>query len=118
MAWCYALRPLDIPHHSKYHLRTHLARYKQAGIKVWGAAAFKGASNVTADLPQPEDRIANIQAWVKAAGGYGLKGLIATGWSRYSTFYNPCESLETAWDLLALAGIAMWNGNMPRNGLA
>lgn len=87
-----------------------LARYKKAGLKVWGCPAFKGADGATADTADVDNRVGNHLDWLEAHKIYSLEGIITTGWSRYSTFRAPCESLEASIDSLVLAGGCLWDG--------
>jgi hypothetical protein len=77
---------------------------------LWGAGAYKGADGPNADLPKLSTRVTNMQGWVKATKRYGLKGVVATGWSRYNTYMTPCESMEASWDAMVMAGAILWDG--------
>ncbi|MBN1676773.1 MAG: family 20 glycosylhydrolase [Kiritimatiellae bacterium] len=87
-----------------------LDRFARAGVRIWGASAFKGADGPIVDVCNLENRLANMAAWSRAARRREMAGLVATGWSRYSTFCAPCEGLEPSLDALVLGGVVMWNG--------
>jgi hexosaminidase len=89
-------------------------RFRRAGITIWGASAFKGADGVDADLPVLENRAKNMLDWIKECGRSRLVGVIATGWSRYSTSVVPCDSMEVSLDSLVVAAAAMWDGSVPK----
>jgi hypothetical protein len=90
-----------------------LERFESSGMKLWGAAAFKGAEGIDRVAPILDRRKANCLAWAKAAAEHHFTGVIATGWSRYGTSFVPCQTLEACWDSLVLAAAAMWEGELP-----
>jgi len=90
-----------------------MAKFTNAGITMWGASAFKGGHGVMADVPNPDRRTENLLAWIKTSRKTRLKGMVATGWSRYNTFVAPCESMEVSLDTLVLAAWSMWDGSLP-----
>lgn len=109
MCWSYAANPfIELS-------RKVLSKFVKAGFTIWGASAFKGADGAGLDLPKLDNRISNMLAWVKEAQRRNLVGVIATGWSRYSTFMVPCEGLESSLDSLVLAGAVMKNGSLPKD---
>jgi len=78
-----------------------LERFARAGVAVWGASAYKGAdSRGDAELPDVPRRIANARAWHAVAARRQLRGLIATGWSRYQAARVQCEPIDGALDSL------------------
>ena len=107
MAWSYRADPLE---RVKPEI---LDRYRAAGLTVWGASAFKGGDGALKDVCDLPVRTANTLAWVKAAKKWGFAGVVAAGWSRYSTFTVPCGGLEAALHSLVLAAAAMWDGALP-----
>jgi len=109
MCWNYALDPFQ-------HVKPEtLSRFARAGITLWGASAFKGGDGPVTDLCRREIRVGNMLAWTRAARRFGLAGVVATGWSRASTFRVACAGLESSLDTLVLAGAAMWDGGLPKN---
>lgn len=90
-----------------------MENFSRAGITMWGASAFRGADGIMADVPDPAMRIQNLLKWTEVSRKTKLKGLVATGWSRYNSFLAPCESMETAIDTLVLAGWSMKDGKLP-----
>lgn len=112
MPWTYGPKPFDRIKPDTF------ARFRAAGIELWGAGAFKGADGLSADVCSIPNRTANMLEWSGAARKLGLAGIVATGWSRYATYTIPCEGLESALDALLLAGAAMWDGKLPEDALA
>lgn len=93
-----------------------LDRYARSGATVWGASCFKGES-LCRDVPESGTRIQNILSWTKEASKRPMAGLVATGWGRYSTLMVPSETIESALDMLVLAGAAFWDGSLPPNAV-
>jgi hypothetical protein len=78
-----------------------LEQFAQAGVKLWGACAYKGAdSRGDAELPDKPRRVANAIAWADLARRFEFQGVIATGWSRYATSRIQCEPIDAALDVL------------------
>lgn len=80
-------------------------RIRSAGGRIWGAPCFKGADGITSDLPNLDARKKVISAYLELAGKYPLNGLIACGWSRYTTLRSQCEPVEGALDAAVMAGM-------------
>ncbi len=107
MAWAYGADPfVRLP-------ATLFEKFAKAGVTMWGASAFKGADGLSADTVDIETRVANLGAWARSAKKLKLAGVVATGWSRYSTSTVPCEGLESSLHALVLAGASMWDGRLP-----
>jgi hypothetical protein len=113
MVWGYNGHPDTTPHH--FHSR-HIRRFRDLGLALWGATAFKGADGMSADLPDLARRQANAAAWVEVARRFGMKGIVATGWSRYGTFTAACETLESSLDALVAIGVQLHDGQPPAGG--
>lgn len=95
-----------------------IERFRRAGVNVWGACAFKGAdSRGDGELPDVAQRVANATAWAAIASRVPLKGIIATGWSRYQTTRVQCEPLDGALDSLVRCAAAL-NDNEPLDASA
>jgi hypothetical protein len=110
MAWSYTANPVDKWESLK---EFHLAKYRKAGIRVWGASAYKGGDGAFDDLPNLETRMANNTAWARFARKYGMHGVVATAWGRYNTFMSPCETIEASLDSLVNTALILWNGRPP-----
>jgi hexosaminidase len=107
MAWAYGADPfVRLP-------AALFEKFAAAGVTVWGASAFKGADGLSADTVDIDARVANLGAWARSAKKLKLAGVVATGWSRYSTSAVPCEGLESSLHALVLAGASMWDGRLP-----
>ncbi len=95
-----------------------MVKFSKAGIAMWGASAFKGADGIMADVPNVRVRAENLLTWIEAGRKNRLKGIVATGWSRYNTFLAPCESMEVSLDALVLAAWSMRDGKLPGNAVS
>ena len=106
MVWSYEREP--------FHLvkREMLDRYARAGVRIWAGACFKG-DKLAADLPDFQARSENLLSWAREARSRPMEGIIATGWGRFATLMVPSETIETALDLLLLAGMVFWDGVLP-----
>jgi len=104
MCWAYRANPFERV------TPEVMDRFARAGVTMWAASAFKGADGCDVDVPKPEVRRANMAAWVREAAARSMAGVVATGWSRYTTFLVPCEGLEASVDMVALAGAVSWDG--------
>tara|TARA_Y100000589_G_scaffold327854_1_gene370617 strand:+ start:142 stop:1476 length:1335 start_codon:yes stop_codon:yes gene_type:complete len=90
-----------------------LKRFDDAGIKLWLGAAYKGADGADADLPNPEKRIANVQAWMKLHEQIPFVGGVATGWSRHATPGMQNEPIDAALDVMLAVGWTLRDGQVP-----
>ncbi len=113
MAWSYGADPVQPGGHGL--TERHLAGYRRGGVTVWGASAYKGGDGPFAMVPDVRARTANNLAWARLARRHRLAGVVATAWSRYTTFMAPCETIEASQHTLALAAAAMWDGALPRD---
>ncbi|XP_072932840.1 hexosaminidase D-like [Epargyreus clarus] len=82
-----------------------LLKYHNTFKEIWIASAFKGADGRTATLPNMKHRVMNHLSWMNQIRGYkfggetdiyNFKGIILTGWSRYSHMDPPCELLPSS----------------------
>ena len=92
--------------------RERLQKYLDCGIRLWGGCAFKGADGFNSELPILEKRIENTMDWVETAKLLPMHGIIATGWSRYSTTRPQCEIPEGALLSAVLTGAMLYNGDL------
>lgn len=108
----------DSPYNTKLHHNMEIIeKFSKMGFQIWGASAYKGADGGTADVPDFQKRKTNALGWVKAAKEHNFKGMIATAWSRYSTFWPQCETAYAALDILYYMGILFNDGTPPENEL-
>jgi hypothetical protein len=112
MCWSYGSDPF------KWLKKEFPGRFMKAGVTLWGASAFKGGDGPRLDVPNLANRMSNEVAWAKEAQRRKMAGVVATGWSRYSTFTVPCEGIEASLDSLVLAGAALWDGWLPKDAVA
>jgi hexosaminidase len=109
MFWSYRGHPDNAP--SAFNSGM-IRRFIEAGVTVWGACAFKGAdSRGDGDLPDAPARISNATAWAEVAARFKLRGVVATGWSRYSTHRVQCEPIDGALDALIKVGAVLRDGH-------
>jgi len=112
--WAYRGNPLT---EGGEHVNESMARrFAEHGIGLWGASAYKGADGYSADLPSYDIRQANAQGWADAAGKIGVKGVIATAWSRYTHCMCQCEPIDAALDSLGCHGVVLHEGSPPGGG--
>ena len=100
----------------------HMQRFREHGITVWGATAYKGAEGETrerhtADRPVIAERIANARAWADIAPDNGLAGVVATGWSRWSVDTLQCVPIDAALDALVAVAVILHDGKLPAGGV-
>ncbi|KAL0811370.1 hypothetical protein ABMA28_009779 [Loxostege sticticalis] len=83
----------------------NLFMYHKKFPHIWIASAFKGADGRTATFPELSSRYNNVFSWMDFIskyrfGGeqevYNFRGIILTGWSRYSHMDPPCELLPVS----------------------
>lgn len=89
----------------------NLFHYHETFRNIWIATAFKGADGKQAALPQLNKRFQNHYTWLNLilnyvfAGEkkvYHFKGVILTGWSRYSHLDPLCELLPASLSSLVM----------------
>ena len=114
--WGYGGHPDEwTQHHSASR---YIARFHENGVALWGACAYKGADGHDADLPRLDAREANSLAWAQVAQRYGMKGVFATAWSRYSTHRMQNEPIDGCLDALVICGAALHEGKADPGRLA
>ncbi len=108
MVWGYT----GHPDQTDYHFNSrYIQKFRDAGVTLWAAGAFKGAEGPMADYPLVEQRLLNANAWMSVHERFKFKGICATGWSRYNTPGFQCESMESALDSLLLLGKSFYDGH-------
>lgn len=80
-------------------------RLSLLGIGLWGAPCFKGADGASSERPDLKRRFDNIRNYLALGEKVRLSGLIACGWSRYTSLRQQCDPLEGALDSIAAAGL-------------
>lgn len=106
MVWGYNAHPDDAP--GEVHSTRAIQRFAAAGVPMWGACAFKGADgHGDQDLPNLEARYRNAAGWADVAQRFGMKGVVATGWSRYTSLRMQCEPIDGALDALLCVAVAL-----------
>ncbi|MCC7409477.1 MAG: family 20 glycosylhydrolase [Phycisphaeraceae bacterium] len=113
MVWGYHGHPDTVQSH--YNSK-HIERFKTCGVSMWGATAYKGGDGEDIDLPNYETRRVNAEAWAEVAGRYGMRGVVATAWSRYSTHRVQNEPIDACLDALVGVGIILHDGRLPEGG--
>jgi hypothetical protein len=113
VTWGYTGHPDTTEHHFN---TKHIKRFKDNGFVLWGGTAYKGADGQNIDLPDIKKREENATAWMDVAKRFNYEGVIATAWSRYSTFTVQCEPIDSALDSLVDIGVILHDGLPPRGG--
>lgn len=108
--WGYGGRPDQTRWH---HGVQYIERFAAHGIQMWGGTAYKGADGHNSDLPNPATRAENALGWAESAHKYGMVGVFATAWSRYSTQDVQCEPIDGALDLLADVALLLHDAAPP-----
>ncbi len=115
MVWGYRGTPIQNRHH---HRSEVLDRLHADGVQLWGASAYKGSDGTHADLPDTDARIENSLGWAQAVEPYQLKGVIATGWSRYGSTHIQVEPIDGALPVLALVAAVLHDGALTSDSAA
>ena len=111
VVWGYEEHPDKTEAH---HASKHIEAFAKQNLTLWGATAYKGADNPSADLPS-SNRFVNALGWAEVAQRFGLVGILNTAWSRYSTNRCQCEPIDATLDSLAITGAILHDGEMPEN---
>lgn len=82
---------------------------RKAHAALWGAGAYRcaGEGGIAPNLIR---RAENMKQWVGKCKEFGLKGLVATGWSRGSYLELSYGPLDNALTSMALCAKVMWDG--------
>lgn len=113
VVWGYRGTPATGTHHHRVDV---LKRMREAGVPMWGAAAYKGADGPFRDLPDQPARLLNHVGWLEVAAPFELKGLITTGWSRYASGRVQGEPIDACLPELAMASLVFYTGSWPDEG--
>lgn len=116
MFWWYNGHPNNTAAQDPFH-PTHRKRFRQQEVSLWGASAYKGADGQSADVPNIETRRNNNLGWAEVAVKEKLKGVVATGWSRYSHHRVQNEPIDGALDSLLNVGVILHDGRAPAGGI-
>ncbi len=112
--WGYRGDPLKMDHHLNQAM---FERFRDHGIRMWGAGAYKGADGGDVDLPVLAVREENALAWARVARQFDMAGLIATAWSRYATHTVQNEPIDGSLDSLVNVGVIFHDGAKPAGGM-
>ena len=96
----------------------YIQRFAEHGVPMWGGTGYKGASGPDADLTRVDMHAANALAWVEVAQRFGMRGLFATAWSRYSTHNVQCETIDASLDSLLNVGVILHEGGVPNRDVS
>jgi hexosaminidase len=108
--WGYGGHPDDWQYHSA---TKYIKRFGENGATLWGATAYKGATSHSADLCDFAQQQDNALAWTDVAKRFGMKGLIATAWSRHSTHHLQTQPIDACLDSLVNVGLILQNAKAP-----
>ena len=84
MFWCYSPDPKTT---FDFASPRDMKRYGAAGVRCWGAAAYKGGGGTNRTVPDLRNRSENTRLWAEAAKEYDLEGVVLTAWSRYASWW-------------------------------
>jgi hexosaminidase len=105
--WGYDSHPDLWQHHSATR---YIKRFHDNGVTLWGATAYKGATDHNADLCDFAQQEENSLAWVEVAKRFGIIGLFATAWSRHSTHRTQTQPIDACLDSLVNVGFILHDG--------
>jgi hexosaminidase len=108
--WGYHDHPDTFQFHSG---KKYVDRFASLGVTLWGAAAYKGATADNNDLCDFDQQTRNAEGWAEVALRHGMKGLIATAWSRFSTHRTQCEPIDACLDSMVNVGFCLYSGKSP-----
>lgn len=108
--WGYSGHPDTFGYHSD---SKYIKRFADLGVTLWGAAAYKGATGHNEDLCDFDQQTRNAEGWAEVATRYGLVGLFATAWSRFSTDRTQNEPIDACLDSLVNVGRSFYGGKSP-----
>ena len=111
--WGYRGHPDTTEHH--YNTK-YIQRFADNGVPMWGGTAYKGASGHNVDVTDYRVHEDNATAWAEVGGRFGMKGLFATAWSRYSTHNVHCETIGASLDSLVNVAVILHDGRAPEGG--
>jgi hypothetical protein len=94
----------------KPEMLAHLAPHREAGFRLFGASAVKGAGPFYSSLPDYRARMDNQDWWCEAAERAPLQGLFALAPARFSIHLTPCDPLPTLWPSALYAAERTWAG--------
>ena len=114
MMWGYGGDPAAMRDHCNADM---MQRFRDHGVALWGATAYKGGDGHNVDLPNIERREANALGWARVGRRFAMKGIVATAWSRYSTHCPQVEPIDAALDALVHVGVCLHDGEPPKGGL-
>jgi len=114
MTWGYQGDPVT---NKRHYSIEHIKRFVEHGITLWGATAYKGAEGYNVDLPDIAGRAENAKAWIRVAGRFKYKGVVATAWSRYAVDTVQCVPIDSALDSLINVGVILHDGDESEAGL-
>lgn len=89
----------------------------ESGWPLWGAGAYRGGDTACSNLPDLDARYQNTLKWLELNSRFHLKGIVITGWSRYSTYCPQIEPIESALDCIVGVGEVLETGEIPDKGL-
>ena len=108
--WGYTGHPDSFTYHSN---SKYIARFHEHGVPLWGAACYKGAGPHDGDVPDLKEQQINALGWAEVSQRYGLKGVFATGWSRYNTSLVQCYPTDASLDAIVLVAACLYDGKAP-----
>ncbi len=100
-----------------HHSSKIIEHFRDHDVPMWGGGAYKGACGQDADLTDHGLHTVNAVGWAEVTARYGMKGVFATAWSRYSTHNIQCETTEASLDSLVNVAVILHDGQPPAGGI-
>ena len=113
VVWGYSGHPAETGDHVNPQI---VERFRAHGVTLWGAGAYKGAERCNSDLPDFDERGKNALGWAEFASEHGMRGVIATAWSRCNTAMVQMEPIVGALDCLVNVAVVLHDGEPPAGG--
>lgn len=104
------------------HSTQCIQRLRDHGLTLWAATAYKGCEGNaperhSSDLPVLPEREENAVAFADLTQRFGLKGVVATAWSRWAVDTVQCVPIDAALDALVLVASCLHDGRPPAGGV-
>lgn len=103
VVWAYGQVQQQIP-------ESTWSAFQRAGLKVWGASAWRGASQPDAVWTPTALHVSNHVQWHSLARSHPLQGMVMTGWSRFCGAAALCDTAAAGWPSLYACLTALLQG--------
>jgi len=89
-----------------------IQHYMEQGYEVFGASCVRGADFTNQWIASQQERLDNVSFWAGFANKMGIKGVIASGWTRFYSLSPAVEPWETGWYPTCAHAALTWNGSV------